>query len=230
MDPETSIIKIQSMSKIKVLILEDTKADARLIQQELKKSPLDFESLIVETKKQFEEALCDFCPALILSDYSLPSFDGVAAFRMAQKVSDAPFIIVSGTIGEENAVALIKDGVTDYVLKDKLFTLSHKIERALKEKKEKDEKRNTDERLRIQNRKLFEISFLQSHQVRVPVAHILGLFGLFDFKDAQNPINAQVLAELKITAESLDSIIHEIVLKTNQITDEENAGMLVFEN
>jgi DNA-binding NtrC family response regulator len=218
------------MSEIKVVILEDTKADARLIQQELKKSPINFVSAVVGTKKQFENAIRDFCPDLILSDYSLPSFDGVSAFRMAQKLTDAPFIIVSGTIGEEKAVELIKDGVTDYVLKDKLFTLTHKIERALKEKDERDVKRDTDERLKIQNKKLFEISFLQSHQVRVPVAHIMGLFGLFDFNNAHNPINGEVLTELKVAAESLDIIIHEIVRKTDQFTDAEKAGFIVSEN
>ena len=109
--------------KIKILILEDNQNDAELLVRELKKSGLDFSFEHIQTRDAFEYALVNFKPDIILSDYSLPSFDGITAFYIKQKKSpDIPFIIVSGTIGEENAVELIKHGVTDYVLKDKLFS------------------------------------------------------------------------------------------------------------
>lgn len=111
--------------KIKILILEDNQSDAELLQHELKKSELNFSSEIVQTRQEFDNALDNFKPDIILSDYSLPSFDGVTAFHVKQKKSpDTPFIIVSGTLGEENAVELIKKGVTDYVLKDNLISLN----------------------------------------------------------------------------------------------------------
>lgn len=139
--------------KIKILILEDNQSDAELLQRELKKSGLIFSSEIVQTREEFESALDSFRPDIILSDYSLPNFDGVTAFHIKQKKhSDIPFIIVSGTIGEENAVELIKNGVTDYALKDKLFSLAPKITRALKETEEIKEKGIANEKINRVNK------------------------------------------------------------------------------
>ncbi|MBC7865096.1 MAG: PAS domain S-box protein, partial [Bacteroidia bacterium] len=153
---------------LKILILEDEQNDADLLLRELKKSGLTFSAEFVETKEAFERALQDFGPDLILSDYSLPSFDGLTALQIKQnKYPDIPFIIVSGIIGEEKAVALIKAGVTDYVLKDKLFSLPQKITRALKEAEEKKEKRITDEKLRKANRLYAFISHVNQTIVRV---------------------------------------------------------------
>ncbi|BAU54426.1 response regulator [Mucilaginibacter gotjawali] len=202
----------------KVLIVEDDPYDADLLLRELKKSHFNFTSKIVETKESFENALENFLPDIILSDYSLPKFDGVSAFIIKQvSWPDIPFIIVSGTIGEERSIELIKNGVTDYALKDKLFSLSPKIHRALKDAEEKKEKRNTDEELKAQYEKLLEIAFMQSHQVRVPIANILGLFELFEFDNPSAAINATVLYKLKLVAESLDQTIHEITQNTSDI-------------
>ncbi|MFA6277699.1 MAG: ATP-binding protein [Pedobacter sp.] len=139
------------MPNLKILILEDNKTDADLLLRELKKSGLNFIGEIVQARLEFEHALHNFNPDLILSDYSLPSFDAVTAFRIKQdKHPHIPFIIVSGIIGEENAVELIKDGVTDYVSKQKLFTLSTKINRALNDTKVRQEKISIAEKLKMQ--------------------------------------------------------------------------------
>ncbi|MDO8316090.1 MAG: PAS domain S-box protein [Flavobacterium sp.] len=139
------------VENIKILILEDNQSDVDLLQRELKKSELTYTSEIVQTRRAFENGLENFKPDLILADYSLSSFDGVTAFMIKQNTyPDIPFIIVSGVIGEEKAVELIKKGVTDYVLKDKLFVLIPKIIRALKESEEKKEKIITDEELVFQ--------------------------------------------------------------------------------
>jgi len=136
---------------LRILILEDNLNDADLLNRELKRSGLSFTSEIVQTCTEFEHALQHFNPDLILSDYSLPSFNAVTAFRIKQnKLPNIPFIIVSGVIGEENAVDLIKTGVTDYASKDKLFTLSPKINRALKDSEEWKEKQINAEKLKIQ--------------------------------------------------------------------------------
>jgi|JI6StandDraft_1071083.scaffolds.fasta_scaffold19172_2 signal transduction histidine kinase len=142
-------------TNLKILILEDNQSDADLLQRELKKSGLIFTAEIVQTRVDFEKALHNFNPDLILSDYSLPSFDAVSAFKIKQSIFPLiPFIIVSGVIGEENAVELIKNGVTDYTLKDKLFTLSTKISRALKDREEAKEKKAIGEKLKIQTEEL----------------------------------------------------------------------------
>ena len=142
-------------SDLKILVLEDDRNDADLLLRELKKSGLSFTSHIVQAREEYEKALDHYEPDLILSDYSLPAFNAVTAFRIKQnKRPNIPFIIVSGIIGEENAVELIKNGVTDYALKDKLFTLSQKIDRALKDTEEREEKKITAEKLKIQSAEL----------------------------------------------------------------------------
>lgn len=143
------------IAEAKILILEDNKSDADLLCRELKKSGLIFKCEVVQTRVTFESALHQFKPDIIISDYSLPSFDAVTAFRIKQSnYPHIPFIIVSGIIGDENAVELIKEGVTDYAPKAKLFSLSVKINRALNEAKEKKAKIIIDEKLRIQTAEL----------------------------------------------------------------------------
>ena len=138
-------------ANLRILIVEDNEADADLLNRELKKSGLNFTTELVQTRTAFEQALTNFNPDLILSDHYLPSFDAVTAFRIKQnKFPHIPFIIVSGIIGEENAVELIKNGVTDYVPKDKLFTLSQKMSRALKDSEERKEKIIIAEKLKVE--------------------------------------------------------------------------------
>jgi DNA-binding NtrC family response regulator len=202
----------------RILILEDNQSDVDLLKRELVKNGLKFVSRVVQTRESFVNALDDYSPDIILSDYTLPAFDGVSAFGIKQaKTPDTPFIIVSGSIGEERSVELIRDGVTDYALKDKLFSLYHKITRALRDAEQKRIKRNTDNELKTQCEKLLKIAFLQSHQVRVPVANILGLFNLFNFDNPYDLANGQILNMLKLVADDLDKTIHEIVENTTEI-------------
>lgn len=144
---------------LKILIIEDNESDADLLKRELKKSEFMFTAKVVQSRTDFENALVNFNPDLILSDYSLPSFDAVSAFQIKQNSHpDTPFIIISGVIGEENAVELIKAGVTDYVSKNKLFTLSTKINRALLDVKARKEKIIIDQKLESVNRELLELN------------------------------------------------------------------------
>jgi len=136
---------------LKILIIEDNQDDADLLRRELKKSGLNFTAQIVQARQEYEQALKSFVPDIILSDYSLPAFDAVTAFHISQSMfPHIPFIIVSGTIGDENAVALIKSGITDYTPKDKLFTLSQKINRALKDTEARKERKLNAEKLKVQ--------------------------------------------------------------------------------
>ncbi|MBO9205152.1 MULTISPECIES: hybrid sensor histidine kinase/response regulator [Niastella] len=146
-----------TVKPIKLLILEHDENDLELLLYELKKGELDFDPRIVGTKEGFIAALNSFEPDVILSDYSLPGFDGISAFHFKQQICpDVPFIIVSGTIGEENAVELIRNGVTDYSIKDKLFTVIPKIKRAIKEANERREKVLAEQNLRNSQHQLAE--------------------------------------------------------------------------
>jgi len=206
--------------KLKILFVEDNEDDLMLLQHEIKNAGIYFDSAVAQTKEEFEEALKVFQPEIILSDYSLPHFDGITAFTIARKMSPhIPFIVISGTIGEENAVELIKSGLTDYAVKDKLFTVAPKIKRALKEVEEKLEKHVADEKLKLQNEKLFEIAFLQSHQVRRPVANLIGIGDLFNYKDPCDPLNVELMERMKVCVKELDGVIAEIVQKTESIKD-----------
>ncbi len=206
-----------------ILILEDNDYDIDLLLREFKKNELQFVARIAKNRKSFELGLTDPCPDIILSDYTLPAYDGWSAYALKQEICpDVPFIVVSGTLGEEKAVEMIKEGITDYALKSNLFTITPKILRALHEVEELREKRIINEELIHQNERLREIALLQSHQIRVPVAQILGLFDLFKFEQPAHPINAEILGMLKVIAESLDGVISEIVLKTSQLNIEQS--------
>ncbi len=138
-------------AKLKILIVEDNATDVDLLLRQLRKAGIDPIPHVVEARSAYEEALESFSPDIILSDYSLPAFDAVAAFELRQKsYPDIPFIIVSGVIGDENAVDLIKSGVTDYALKDRLFTLPQKIVRALEDKATQQERKDTAHKLTTQ--------------------------------------------------------------------------------
>jgi diguanylate cyclase (GGDEF)-like protein len=119
-------------AKIRVLLTEDVAADAELEVRELKRAGLSVTHLIAETEQTFSAALREFEPDIILSDFSMPSFDGMSALALARELRpQTPFIFVSGTIGEEYAIRALKNGATDYVLKTNLVRLPSAVERAL---------------------------------------------------------------------------------------------------
>jgi PAS domain S-box-containing protein len=120
--------------EIDILLLEDRPADAELIERELAKTGLAFTMRRVSRQAEYVAALDAKPPALALSDVALPGFDGVHALRLLQQLRPGvPLIFVSGTIGEERAVELLKLGATDYILKDRLARLAPAVTRALRE-------------------------------------------------------------------------------------------------
>ena len=117
---------------IRILHLEDSALDAELIERELKRAKLNFSSTRVETERSFRDALESSDPDVILADYNLPGFDGIAALKIARElVPDTPFIFVSGSIGEERAVQALREGAADYVLKDRPARLAPAMVRAI---------------------------------------------------------------------------------------------------
>jgi len=132
-----------------ILILEDVATDAELLKYELSDAGIPFIARCVATKPSFLKALDDFCPDLILSDYALPSFNGLAALKIArERCPEVPFIFVSGALGEELAIELLKQGATDYVLKSRLSRLVPAVNRALQEVEERNERRMAEEALK----------------------------------------------------------------------------------
>jgi PAS domain S-box-containing protein len=204
----------------KILILEDNQSDADLLLRELKKSGLRFTSEIVQTRLAFEHALKNFNPDIILSDYSLPSFDAITAFRIKQsKYPHIPFIIVSGIIGEENVVELIKSGVTDYASKNTLVTLSAKISRALNDSIVRKEKIIIDDQLKTQAAELIiankELVF-QNKEKENRAADLVILSG--NLKVRQEELS--VANVLLIKQEEKVKLINHELLQLNQELEE----------
>lgn len=138
----------QVEKELKILLLEDSVSDADLIIYELRKSGLRFACKRVFTRQNFILELDHFSPTVILADYSLPSFDGISALTISRdKYPDLPFIIVSGTIGEELATEIIVKGATDFVSKERLNRLPIAIYRALDEMKKKVSLKRAEEEL-----------------------------------------------------------------------------------
>jgi two-component system cell cycle sensor histidine kinase/response regulator CckA len=136
-------------AQLRILILEDAPMDAELVEYELRRSSIPFEARRVETREGFLRELDAFRPDLILSDYTLPRFDGMAALDIArERAPTVPFLIVTGSVNEETAVGCMKAGATDYLLKSNLARIGPAIEAALARVQARTEKARAEEALR----------------------------------------------------------------------------------
>jgi len=136
-------------SPLRVLHLEDAIRDTELVQASLDEEGIRSELTRVEAEQDFISALTGGRFDLILADYTLPAFDGLSALKLAQQhAPDVPFLFVSGTLGEDVAIEALKKGATDYVLKTHLNRLGPSITRALREARERTERKRAEEALR----------------------------------------------------------------------------------
>ena len=119
---------------LRVLMIEDSEDDAALLVRELQRGGYDVEFERVDLRDALESALNTKSWDLIVSDFSMPNFSGTDALRLLRaQGSDLPFIFVSGTMGEETAVAALQDGAQDYLVKTNLKRLVPAVQRALQE-------------------------------------------------------------------------------------------------
>ncbi len=137
-------------SNVQILLLEDVAADADLLKEALEKSGIPSAIRQVDQREEYVKALEDRRPDIILADHALPAFRNDEALALARKrYPDVPFIFVSGAVGEERAVEAIKEGATDYVLKDHLVRLGPAVLRALEECRERRQRVLSDQALRL---------------------------------------------------------------------------------
>lgn len=137
------------VKKINILHLEDNETYASMIRSLLEFSGFNLDYIRVENEKDFLENLRNKKFDFILSDFTMPGFDGISGLRRAVAIQpDTPFIFLSGTLGEERAIELLKEGASDYVLKTNLKRLASVVRRALKEAMEKEEYKISQEALR----------------------------------------------------------------------------------
>ena len=164
-------------SPLHILHLEDDLEDAELVQSALKAEGITCAATCVHNRQDFVAALERGGIDLILSDFSLPAFDGLSAIATARAGwPDLPVILVSGTLGEELAVDSLKSGATDYVLKDHLFRLAPAVRRAMQDVEERDERRRLEAQI-IEAQKMEVIGLLASgvaHDFNNILAVIIG--------------------------------------------------------
>jgi signal transduction histidine kinase len=140
--------------RVRLVHLEDDEGDRELVARTLRSEGIDCAVVEAECREDFERALDD-PPDLILSDYSIPGFGGDEAQGVAQhRCPDVPFVFVSGSIGEERAVERLKNGATDYVLKDRLDKLGTAVKRALREAEDRRRRAAAEATLRQLNAQL----------------------------------------------------------------------------
>ena len=211
MKPETN--KKMNKQKLNLLILEDNPDDAELIIKELKKEGFVLEWKRVETEKAFKKALAEK-PDIILSDYNLPSFNGMAAIKLQQQTApDIPLIIMSGTIGEDIAVECVKAGATDYVLKDKISRLGTVIKRAIKEAEELRKRKQAEKKLQKYVKEQKVLLKEVNHRVKNNLAAIIGFLYLKEAKTKNKEI-LTFINELIIRINGL-STVHSMLSESN---------------
>jgi len=137
------------MTKLRVLLVEDSDLDAAHLQLELRRGGFDVDVKRVETRPDFETALARGSWDVIIGDYHLPRFSAPEALEICRAAgSDVPFIVVSGAVGEETAVELMRAGANDYLLKDQLTRLAAAVTRELHQREQRREKRRAEDLFR----------------------------------------------------------------------------------
>ena len=149
MDPAVAERNVNVQQPLRVLIVENSRPDADLILNQLEKAGFKVSADLVETAEEFSLRLGANTYDIILADYRLPNWTGMDALKLLRHLGqDIPFVLVTGTLGEEAAVECIKEGVSDYVLKERLARLPVAVRRALEEKALREDRARAAQALR----------------------------------------------------------------------------------
>ncbi|MBD2531513.1 response regulator [Nostoc flagelliforme FACHB-838] len=209
------------MNFLRFLLLEDSALDAELTEAMLTEGEINYELIRVETGADFLAALETETFDLILADYALPSFDGISALEIARNYCpEVPFIFVSAALGEELAIEALKNGATDYVLKQRLERLVPSVQRALREAKERRERKQAEESLQKSEAKYR----------RIVDTSYEGIW-MIDQEAQTEFVNQRMSQMLGYPAEEmLGRSIFDFIDRTDGITDEEKLEWLKREN
>jgi diguanylate cyclase (GGDEF)-like protein len=153
---------------VRILLIEDSPAEAELSLREIRRAGIESVSVRVETERALRDAVPKFEPNIILSDFSMPLFDGLSALKVAREIApDLPFVFVSGTIGEERAIEALQCGAMDYVLKNNLARLAPAVRRALEQARSHREGRRQEAQIAHLTRVLRMLSGINGAVLRI---------------------------------------------------------------
>ncbi len=172
---------------IRALLIEDLPDDAALVKMELHRGGFEVESIVVDNAEAMQKAVAETTFDVVISDYNLPQFTGLQALRIHRDSAgaNAPFIIVSGSIGEELAVELMRKGVNDYIMKDNLRRLAPAVERELRDAEEREARRQAEKALKESERMraVGELTASLVHDLKNPLSSIMMMASLIEQGD-----------------------------------------------
>ena len=210
------------MKPLRVLMVEDSEQDAALLLRELQKAGYSPLHRRVETAEDMAEALDSQEWDIVLSDYVLPGFSGLAALRLlCDKDLDVPFIVVSGQAGEDVLVEAMKAGAHDYIMKDNLSRLGSAVKRELTEavsranrRKAEEDLRSRDEELRlIKKMDIIKDEFIGivSHELKTPLAVIIGALRVASTEGVSPEEVKELISDAVISAEALSGMVENLL-------------------
>lgn len=206
--------------KLHILYLEDQPDDAFFVERVLRKGGYVPTMVLVDSRKNFVEAIRNNRFDVILSDHSLPQFNSTEAIKICKRAQViVPIILVTGTVSEEFAATCIKIGADDYILKSNLSRLPQAIENAIHQRSLQAEKLTAEINLRLKNEELTKINqeldsfvYSVSHNLRAPLMSLLGLLNLAN-KDnhARDPVYEHYFKMMEDSIKKLDITLKEII-------------------
>ena len=206
---------------LRVLIVEDSEDDTHALLRELKMGGYEVEYERVETRPAMQAALAEQIWDLVLCDYTLPRFSAENALKTLQEGEiDLPFIVISGTIGEERAVEILKAGAHDFIVKGRIARLLPAIERGLRDartrrlqREAEAERRDLISRLEAINSEIERFTYLAFHDLRAPLITIKGFTGALK-QDLEADRGDQVQRDLERisgAADKMDEILGDLL-------------------
>lgn len=217
------------MNEIRVLLIEDSEQDADLILRELRKGGYWPVHKRIETREELRDALAETTWDVILCDHALPKFNSAAALGIVRALDkDLPFIIVSGMIGEDSAVAAMKLGANDYVMKSNLKRLPVVVQREIADAEIRKERKKAEEELQKKNEELQkkeeelrvakQIELLKdefigmvSHELKTPLTVIIGALNVAEEKGMRVNEIKGLVHDAATSAESLAAMVDNLL-------------------